>query len=209
MQSACIVDEAMFECLNEAELLTILDLDLDDDITSWSVDIDRQTLSVLVSRFSLQMNPRVEGIITVRPAHWLHDLPYKVHTGRELDLMLAGLKPFSAFVVPTSAQSEDIYFTESIFDLYVEQRIFVKNEFIDTPPSAGGDCFESRVVMYALPGEEWRFKAFELLQEIGKKVAWCDGLERLEGALLGYKEWEADAYFEALDSQPGRRIWKR
>jgi hypothetical protein len=43
-----------------------------------------------------------------------------------------------------------------------------------------------------LAGEEWRVEAHRLRYEIALKTRWNDTLERLEGRLLAYEEWQND-----------------
>jgi hypothetical protein len=47
-------------------------------------------------------------------------------------------------------------------------------------------------VLYALLGEEWRIDAYILLWDVAGKSGWNEGLERLEGRLLGYEVWQCD-----------------
>ena len=56
----------------------------------------------------------------------------------------------------------------------------------------------SRELLYALPGEEWRIKAYLLVDDIYASLVpgWRPDLERVIGALLGY-EREATERFLA------------
>ena len=45
---------------------------------------------------------------------------------------------------------------------------------------------------FALPGEEWRIDAHLMLMRIGSRTGWTDALERYQGALLGYEDWQTD-----------------
>ncbi|MCC6778157.1 MAG: hypothetical protein IT537_16220 [Hyphomicrobiales bacterium] len=54
----------------------------------------------------------------------------------------------------------------------------------------------TRFVLYALKHEEWRIDAFILLQETAARVGWSEGFERMLGSLLGYEEWQNEAFIE-------------
>jgi hypothetical protein len=106
------------------------------------------------------------------------------HEGRELELMLAGVKPMSMFVEPV--RSDTAHFPEKEFDDLVSKRKLVKHvtvEKIDKNPE-----HDIRRVFYVLPGEEWRMNAMLLVQGLydtmipGRRP----DLERIIGLLLGY-----------------------
>ncbi len=47
-------------------------------------------------------------------------------------------------------------------------------------------------VYFALPGEEWRIDAHIMLRRVAEKSGWNDSLERFEGSLLSYEDWQND-----------------
>jgi len=53
-------------------------------------------------------------------------------------------------------------------------------------------------VFFALPGEEWRVDAYLLLWQVAAKTKWNYSLERFEGLLLGYEDWQIDWWIEQL-----------
>jgi hypothetical protein len=53
-----------------------------------------------------------------------------------------------------------------------------------------------RKVFYALPGEEWRIDAFNLVWKQLDYGPWNDTLERLDGTLLGYSDEQNDWWIE-------------
>jgi hypothetical protein len=55
-----------------------------------------------------------------------------------------------------------------------------------------------RHAFYALPGEEWRFDAYIEMWKQADKSGWSEELERLEGHLLGYEDWQNDLYIETI-----------
>jgi hypothetical protein len=56
----------------------------------------------------------------------------------------------------------------------------------------------TRVLLYSLRHEEWRIDAFALVQNTAARTGWNESLERIVGSLLGYDEWQNDAYMEYL-----------
>lgn len=55
-----------------------------------------------------------------------------------------------------------------------------------------------RIVMYALPHQEWRINAMILLMDTVAKAGWSEGFERMQGSLLGYEDWENDIFIEKI-----------
>jgi len=53
-----------------------------------------------------------------------------------------------------------------------------------------------RRVFFSLPAEEWRIDAFLLLSKVSAKTGWNEALERMEGSLLGYEDWQNDWWIE-------------
>ena len=56
----------------------------------------------------------------------------------------------------------------------------------------------ARIVMYALPHQEWRIDAMILLLETAAKSGWSEGFERMQGSLLGYEDRQNDIYIERI-----------
>jgi hypothetical protein len=115
--------------------------------------------------------------LPVRLRHESSVLPYRTHGGRELDLMLKGRKPLSVFshVEPGSGLAG---FLSRYFEPLVGCGELVSARLDDeaTAPT----------VMFALPNEAWRFDAYRLMADTARATNWNDGLERIEGSLLGY-----------------------
>jgi hypothetical protein len=59
-------------------------------------------------------------------------------------------------------------------------------------------------VLYALPGEEWRIDAYLQLWETFKKTGWTAEMEREEGTLLGYEDWQNDIHMKGSWRPPPR-----
>jgi hypothetical protein len=131
-------------------------------------------------------------------------LPYKVHTNRELLLMLAGTKPLAVFSdTHPSTRPQFEVIPEDVFAPYVEFGRFVRREAIEPP--ADPMRKPMRIVCYALPAEHWRIDAYLLLHRVGTKFGWSESCERMEGTLLGYTDEQNDLYIELVY----RRIMKQ
>jgi len=155
-------------------------------------ELQERDLGQLKLRYKIAFQP-ASRVVRLRRWRSLDDLPYKAHTGRELALMLEGKKPLAYFSgqYPPHPDVEEI--SERLFDPYVAARRFVRREHVT---SALGRSM--RIVMYALPDQDWRIDAMILLIETGAKSGWSEGLERMQGSLLGYEEWQNDIYIEKI-----------
>ncbi|GAB2901531.1 hypothetical protein GCM10027046_33200 [Uliginosibacterium flavum] len=134
------------------------------------------------------------------------DLPYKIHTGRELELMLSGLKPFACFVDEYPSEPCEEIIPEEAFQEHVQSGKFEKREYVEmlagAPPASRTDLKGVRRVFYSLPGEGWRIDAYIDMKARAGLSGWSEELERLEGRLLGYEEWQTDAWIEMLLARP-------
>jgi hypothetical protein len=101
-------------------------------------------------------------------------------SGKELSLILDGIKPMASFYRAVSEthdekSGQDFYRHVKSGEL-VENRFFIKNE---------GQNFKIVYTVYCRIGEEWRFRMYKEIKKIGQ-TQWGPELERLEGWLLGY-----------------------
>jgi hypothetical protein len=133
---------------------------------------------------------------------WDNDegLSYRLHTCRELPLMLMGIKPLSLLygTVPTTEGFVEI--PEYLFDPYVEAGRFVKRDYCLLVGTSDLIRFRSiRYVLYALRHEAWRIDAFIVLQHTASKTGWNEALTRMEGTLLGYEEWQNDVFINQMN----------
>jgi len=118
----------------------------------------------------------------------LRQLPYLVHTNRELGLMLKGTKPLAYFMDVVGREPDVCIRYWRRFDTHVRRGRLKKRELIEAWPDQ--PRFEYRRLFYTLPGQEWRVDAMlALLHEPGP---WSDSHERRFGELLGYKDWQID-----------------
>src|SRR4029077_4316563 len=103
------------------------------------------------------------GEVSLVPWHRLREVPYLIHTGFELALMLEGRKPLAAF--------SDVYPCEWLdeliqrLDRYVEEVRVIKY-IVDAPAPKrrGTEVGFIRELYVALPGHEWRIHAYLLLR---------------------------------------------
>ncbi len=121
-------------------------------------------------------------------SEWLRQLPYLVHTNRELGLMLRGAKPLAYFMDIIGREPDICIRYWRMFDRHVDVGRLIRREVIERCPDL--PQVEYRSLFYCLPGHEWRIEAMlTLLSEPG---AWSDDRERRFGELLGYEGWQID-----------------
>ncbi len=187
--------ECMFMVERPDELRAILGLEagLDPDLTS-RYRLEPREVSALTRHFALGFDPggRQTALFKWMPRE---AMPYLAHTGYELVLMIDGRKPFARM-------QEDVYPPlrfegEEQFDRFVAEGLLHKEEelepFAEPTRRADGRTAEGlRTVYYARKGEEWRIPAWKLVSRAAAKTGWNDTLERLEGMLLGYEDWQND-----------------
>jgi len=198
----CVIHEVTFTVENLDKLVHILGCSYADIMNSHAFELTSEQITEISCLYKTEIESAGHTII-LRPVNRFDLLPYKVHTNRELTMMLAGTKPLAYFsdVYPGSKYYK---IPEYLFDPYVESGRLVKREYILrwSPQSDPGDGTHGmRVVLYALSHEEWRIDAFALAQATAEKVGWNEGFERLIGSLLGYEEWQTDAYISSLKNE--------
>ncbi len=119
------------------------------------------------------------------------DLPYELHKGRELRLMLAGKKPMAVFTQDKGMSLTSVLDGQH-FTRYVRTGQLVHRSCKHVPAPG----YSYTAVYYALPQEAWRIPAHELLLDELHKGRWSPALERLQGALLGYTDAENDIHLQ-------------
>jgi hypothetical protein len=203
--TACPVLEARFVVDDLAALRNALGdvVDRRDPHLEWSYPLDREHLRAIERSFGVSISEEGRDV-TLVPWHSTREAPYLIHTGFELSLMLEGRKPFAKF----ADAYPDEWFDELVgkFDRFVEDgrliRRIVTRPFDELAHLPGRPVMESiREVYFALPGEEWRIDAYLLLVQVGTKAGWNDALERYEGSLLGYEDWQNDWWIDQLRSR--------
>jgi hypothetical protein len=128
------------------------------------------------------------------------NLPSHIHTGRELELMLAGRKPLAMFYAFVHELPNEEFIPEEKFAPYVlEGRCIRVEEHYDETHPQTGQPLTIRYVFFAEKGEEWRIPAMKLVKATYSRMRKTEeGIERIEGSLLGYTNEENDAWCEHL-----------
>jgi hypothetical protein len=195
LEMDCPVLEARFEVEDLCELRALLagEADADPDLRSGYL-LESDQLIAITSIFGVAFDP---GDRPVELVSWqsAREVPYLVHTGFELFLMLEGRKPFAKFSdgYPSQWLNDQI----SRFTPFVEAGRLLSRTISEPFAKPGrfpdGSAMQGiRQVFFAVPGQEWRIDAYLLLVEVGLKSGWNDALERYEGSLLGYEDWQND-----------------
>ncbi|CAM4069018.1 hypothetical protein [Roseateles saccharophilus] len=133
-------------------------------------------------------------------------LPYDLHSGRELELMLLGVKPLASFTDEYPADPCEEIIPEAAFRPHVQSGKLEQREYVEllvgTPPQSRPDLKGFRCMLYSLPGESWRMDAYIEMKARARVSGWSEELERLEGSLLGYEDWQTDAWIDMLLARP-------
>ena len=195
----CTVETRLFSLFDVKDLSDIIDVDEEDNNLEFSYELEPAEVFEICKRFSLSDFDH-SFPVELSPAHPVDELPYVIHTGRELRMMIAGVKPLASF--SESLPRHGVYrIPEHLFDPYVDDGLFLKREYCRTSTRSGRkglEAYGSREVLYALRNEEWRFDAFITVHNAASKDGWGVVIERIVGSLLGYKDWEIDIYLEYL-----------
>ena len=120
------------------------------------------------------------------------DLPYRLHTGRELRMMLAGVKPLAVFSDVYEDDPSPWCFPVDVFEPHVRDGTLVKREVVALHDE------RVHVLLYALAAEAWRIDAYLLLSQEALHEGWNDTLTRMVGTLLGYAHWQNDVHMARL-----------
>ncbi len=200
----CPAVEVQFFVQDMDALKDIVDPEATDEDLSNGYDLSPEEVAKICERFAISFDPGLcpVEIHTARP---IDRLPYKVHTGRELSLMIDGSKPFSFFA--ESHPSPGTYkIPEHLFDPYVDKGLFVKRQYcilLEHRNTRYGEVNGVREVLYALKQEAWRIEAFILVRKTAAVSGWNSSIERLIGSLLGYEDWQNEAYIKYLSEHEG------
>jgi len=195
----CPVLETMLRVTDLEPLRAILAEDASDDPELRAIyTLASPELHLIDKHYGVSFEPHGRECHLAR-AHSIRDVPYLVHTGYELFLMLEGVKPFAKFAVEYPAEPGE-FPEEALFEPHVRSGRLIKRVMPDEPfpkpiTASSGRIFEGvRQVFYTLPGEEWRINAHNLVARQLAYGPWNDTLERLEGSLLGYTDAENDGW---------------
>jgi hypothetical protein len=117
------------------------------------------------------------------------------HTGRELELMLAGQKPLAMFYEIASELPCEELIPEEAFASHVQNGRILRHDVDLRDTNSAGVIHVVRYVFYALPGEEWRIQLMIVLKRaLYAGGGWNETCERVEGTLLGYSDQENDIH---------------
>jgi hypothetical protein len=197
LTTQCIVRDAQLGLLNPQVLANLI------EVPSISLHrsyfLDPEHVNKINAMFGLSFEITTLMEVTVRQAEPIDQLPYKVHTNRELILMLAGEKPLASFMgSPAIADSWEI--PEEYFDPYVAAGRFKKHDerYVLSEPDVRTRNAAVRHVLYALSDEEWRINEYRSLLQRANIEGWSELLTRKQGSLLGYADWQNDAFIETI-----------
>lgn len=205
VESDCPLYEAGFSVCDVGTLIGLIGEDLSD--IERTLDLSSAIAMKIVERYNVNFDPG-DHPVRVRPSSAHDGLPYRTHTGRELLLMLRGVKPLAVFDCPAGQD----FAAEGFFDPYVEIGRFVKREYcVPMLLRRKGDSKDliHRYVLYALPHEQWRIDAYILLRQVLTEEGWSVGLERMEGELLGYEKCQNDIFIEYMKRMVDERRKRR
>lgn len=193
----CVAFDASFEAPDLNELCRQLDMAQDQLEKCASYPLERSELDQLIKAFGVSFDPG-DFPSSIRPWLEIDALPYKVHTNRELALMLAGTKPLAVFVEAQPPRPARSINPEAMFEPHVSAGRVVKREHIYRQPDPNGRQRDFRRLLYAQPDQQWRIDAYLLLLKTAQRSGWNEGFERMEGSLLGYEDWQNDAFIELM-----------
>ncbi len=186
--------EAMFVVERPEELRAILgEAAAEDPDLEFSYTLAPEELIAISRKFEVPFDPKGR---TAYLYQWTHrrEVPYLIHTGYELALMLEGRKQFAMmyYEYPPERHPE-----EDRFDRYVERGVLHKEVELEpfAKPIRGkfGQTFDGvRYAYYTPRDEEWRIAAWKLVSKASAKAGWNDSFERLQGMLFGYEDWQND-----------------
>jgi hypothetical protein len=118
------------------------------------------------------------------------DLPYRVHTNRELGMMIRGEKPLAVFCDGYDDFPDVVLRYLRMFDRHVAAGRFVKREYV-VPERSHPKVRGWHTILYALPDEDWRIDEMIALRF---NQEWSREAEREEGRLLGYSDWQTEVW---------------
>lgn len=193
----CISKSSGFKVQDIDELKGLLEIDFADDRdVEYQYDLTEAEVVAVACHYNLDGFSGVRaGRLRSRAQY--DDLPYEIHTGRELSMMLSGVKPMAYFVHIDGNEIRDP--VEEAFEPHVKSQIIVRHEY----NLMLGEKVRRKAtyIIFTLPGEEWRANALMLLKASSLKAGWSEGMERMEGALLGYEDWQNDLHIEYCRNQ--------
>jgi hypothetical protein len=195
---ACPAFETMFAVERLEDLKEVLGPDTQDDpqLDQKRYHLDGADIAAIRKRFNVAFDASQHEVVLFKADEPDKEIPYLVHTGYELPLLLDGRKKLARFHDEYPPHEHG---REEQFDRFVAEGLLHKEvdvERFDKPHRRrSGRVIEGlRTAWYTPKGEEWRIQAFRLIQKT--RIGWNDTLERLEGMLYGYEDWQNDWWAE-------------
>lgn len=183
--AGCIVEEVEFSDSEVPRLLALLEID-NPDFFGVSYDLNESDLKGIKKLFGWKKISESANAACLRARGVWDELPCKIHTNRELPMMLAGDKPLAVFCDSYAPGSDSKVMWDEMFEPYVQAGRFIKREHIEIDSRDASNSMSW--ILYALPNEAWRIDAYILMKKTAKISGWNDGFERMEGSLLGYTD---------------------
>jgi hypothetical protein len=203
----CPVLETRFQVPDIEVIRKVLGTEANDDPDFWhrSYWLEPDELAAVITAFNVRFDPgRLETgdpdacLFRMRA---LSSVPYLVHTGYELPLLLEGRKKLARMgneYPPMTFDGEDR------FDHWVAQGKLHREEVIEPFDKPIRHYLGYRTVYDTLKGEEWRIPTMKLIWEaFPNSGGWNEHFERLEGMLFGYEKWENDWWIKERSHRGG------
>ena len=190
----------MFVVERLEDLRTVLRIDAEvDPNVARTYRLEPDEVVAVIRRFGVAFDPEGRDTSLYK---WTkrREIPYLLHTGYELVLMVDGRKQFAR--MGGEHYPSDRHHDEELFDRCVAQGLLHKEveleRFAESLRLEDGRLFEGvRNVYYTRKGEEWRIPAWKLIVKASGKSGWNEDFERLEGMLFGYEDWQNDWWMES------------
>jgi hypothetical protein len=195
-ESGLAIEEVCCGLANAALIADLLGVSLSKINSSNFIDMDNESIDKINKFFSILVEIKPDAEIVLCSWSPLDGVPYRLHTRRELVLMVSGRKPMCSLIgrIPPDESFDEI--PEYLFDPYVFNGKFLKKEYCEINHFQFSSVKGVRVVLYAIASEAWRLDAYTHVRLTAKKFGWNESLTYQEGSLLGYSEPENDAWIE-------------
>jgi hypothetical protein len=195
-QTVCVEWRVRIGDIGQLRSVLSPDSDDDPDLTCLYDSLPRQDIEQIGKLCLPPIVPHEAFTGICRPNLAFDAIPYLVHTNFELPLMLEGRKPLAVFRDAYPSDWFDAFLAP--FIPFVESGQIVQR-IIETPmphlQQHHLDLEGMRDVFFALPKEASRIDAY-IDKIIHRTRDWDDELERLQGSLLGYEDWQNDWWIE-------------
>jgi hypothetical protein len=193
--------QAQFTVIDLGELRAMLKMPADEDLEHRTYWLEPDELATIITAYDVQFDPSQLSASCVDFALHLfvavEEIPYLIHTGYELPLLLEGRKKLAKMYGPYPPMT---FKGEDRFDHWVAEGTLHREELREPFHEAlkpfllpGNEWEGHRTVYYTPKGEEWRIPAMKLIwQAFNEAGRWNEYFERLVGMLFGYEKWQND-----------------